>query len=69
LLVIDGQAQDPLLWQLRLGGAEEAGVIAASRLHLLAAGGHTFSVRISCKNPWVILNGWLTVYELPAVRR
>jgi hypothetical protein len=64
VLVIDGQVQDPLLWQLRLGGAEEAAVISSSRIHLFPAGAHTFRLHMSCKNPWELLNGWLNVYEL-----
>jgi hypothetical protein len=67
--VIDGQqlGADRLSWQTGNDGFLD--IIAFERVYPLPAGSHTFGVRLSCQNTLTLLRGWLTVYELPSVRR
>jgi hypothetical protein len=67
--VIDGQqkSQDRLFWQT--GTDTEIDNAAYQRLYPLPAGPHTFGLRMSCQNQITLLRHWLTVYELPAVKK
>jgi hypothetical protein len=41
-----------------------------SRVYFLAAGTHTFSGRLAClNNPVSLARAWLTVYELPLIKK
>ena len=42
---------------------------AKMQVYDLPAGTHTFAARMSCQSVITVFRGWLTVYELPAIRR
>ena len=66
--MIDGQRQPERLdWQTCCGGVVDT--MNVSRIYALPAGSHSLEVALSCQNLLVVHHGWLTVYELPNVRR
>jgi hypothetical protein len=67
--LIDGaqQSADRLSWQT--GMDSEIDVFSYHRVYELTAGTHTFAARMSCQSMITVFRGWLTVYELPAIRR
>jgi hypothetical protein len=67
--VIDGQQKsaDRMSWQT--GTDTEIDNAAYQRVYALPAGAHPVGLRMSCQNQITILRGWLTVYELPAVKK
>jgi len=67
--VIDGQQRsaDRLSWQTGNDGFLD--IVAFQRVYPLPAGTHTFGVRLSGQNTLTLHRGWLTVYELPAVKK
>jgi hypothetical protein len=67
--LIDGvqQSADCLSWHTGLDS--EIDVFSYHRVYDLPAGTHTFAARMSCQSMITVFRGWLTVYELPAIRR
>jgi hypothetical protein len=67
--LIDGvqKSADRLSWQT--GTDSEIDVFSYHRVYPLPAGPHTFAARMSCQSTVTVFRGWLTVYELPAIRR
>ena len=67
--MIDGVQQnaDRLSWQTGLDS--EIDVFSYHRVYELPAGTHTFAARMSCQSVITVFRGWLTAYELPAIRR
>jgi hypothetical protein len=66
---IDGQAfdQDRLGWQTGLDS--EVDVFGYHRVYSLPAGAHTFAAEMACQSQIMVFRGWMTVYELPSVKR
>jgi hypothetical protein len=67
--VIDvvSQSNDRMAWQTGNDGFVD--VFSFHRVYPLPAGTHTFGARMSCQNELLVYRAWLTVYELPAVKR
>jgi hypothetical protein len=67
--VIDGQPRsaDRLSWQT--GQDSEVDVFSYHRVYALPAGPHTFAARMSCQAQLTVFRGWMTVYELPVIKK
>ncbi len=67
--VIDGvsQSNDRMGWQTGNDGFVD--LFSLQRIYALAAGTHTFGAKMSCQNELLVYRSWLTVYELPSVKR
>jgi hypothetical protein len=68
--VIDGvqRGADRQAWQTG-GAGSSIELFSYHRAYPLPAGTHTFAARMSCQSHITVFRGWLTVYELPAVRK
>jgi len=78
LNVVTVQTANPMTFQAVVDGVPResitthlfnAGVLVFERLYPLAAGGHTFSGRVSCGQENSLTSGWLSVYELPLMKK
>lgn len=67
--LIDGVQQSAYRLSWQTGLDSEIDVFSYHRVYELPAGTHTFAARMSCQSVITVFRGWLTVYELPAVRR
>jgi hypothetical protein len=67
--VIDGTPfdQDRLGWQTGLDS--EVDTFAYTRVYAVPPGSHVFSAEMACQSDLIVFRGWMTVYELPSVKR
>jgi hypothetical protein len=67
--VIDGvqRSADRQSWQTGLDSEVE--VFNYQRVYALPAGAQRFAARMSCQSSITVFRGWMTVYELPAVKK
>jgi hypothetical protein len=68
--LIDGvqHSDDRQSWQTGAGGSSIE-LFSYHRVYELPAGTHTFVARMSCQSQINVFRGWMTVYELPVVKR
>jgi hypothetical protein len=70
VLVVDGQVVGvPVRNAYSFGGGYEALAVSTTQLIAMGAGAHTFSLRMSCRNHWTLLDGRIQSYELPSIAK
>jgi hypothetical protein len=70
--LIDGGPRTDEMLRFQIPHGEDRagfGVFAFSRVYLVPAGTHTVSWEAACLSQLTVLRGWLTVYEVPPMKK